>query len=164
MKASISLILLLVSLFTFSQDVEHIKMVAYNKPIVKVEINGKKAYFLIDTGADISVINSGSIEKYGLEEAKVYTNSVRAISFNGHTSQVMKVKNANLVLAENFDHKDFFSMNLNNLRDVIEAKTDIRITGILGADLLLKYHCIIDYSQRQITMVNGRSKKHLASR
>ncbi|MFK7954423.1 MAG: aspartyl protease family protein [Ekhidna sp.] len=164
MKALLTLPLLFISLITISQDVEHIRMVAIDKPIVKVDINGKKAFFLVDTGADISVINSGSIEKYDLEESKIYSNSARAISFNGNTSSVMRVKNAQLTLAENFDHQDFFSMDLSRLIEVIKAKTTIRITGILGADLLLKYHCIIDYNQRQITMVNGRSKRRLASK
>lgn len=163
MKASLLLSLLLCSLFTFGQDVEHIKMVSYNKPIVKVELNGKKAYFLLDTGSDISIINSKDLKKYDLEEMKVYTEGARAISFNGNISSVMKVKSALVSLADNFDHTSFFSMDLSSLSDVIESKTSVRISGILGADLLLKYHCIIDYSQRQITMVNGRTKRRVAS-
>ena len=154
--------MILACFISAGQQVVNIKMKSSSKPIILTEINGKKAYFLVDTGSDISVINSSLLKKYDLEEEKIYNNSRRAIGFDGGQSQVMKVKNANVIISEFFTHESFYSMDLDKIATSIEAKTNIRIAGILGADVLLKYNCTIDYNQRQLTMIHHKSNKKLA--
>ncbi|MEM7299114.1 MAG: retropepsin-like aspartic protease [Bacteroidota bacterium] len=163
MKRLLATLMMLSCLTMLGQEVAHIKMKSMSKPIIQAEINGKKGYFLVDTGADISVINSSLLKKYDLEERKIYGNSRTAVGFNGGRANVMKVKNANVLIGQFFDHKDFYSINLDGVSKSIQAKTNLTIVGIIGADLLMKYNCIIDYNQRHITMVSSRASKRLAS-
>lgn len=157
--------LLMLACFTLmGQEVAHIKMRSLSKPIIQAEINGKKGYFLVDTGSDISIINSSMLKRYDLEEIKAYGDHRRAVGFNGAHTNAMKVKNADVLIGEQFDHNDFYSLNLDRVARGIEAKTNLKIVGIIGADLLLKYNCIIDYNQRHVTMVDSRSNKRLASK
>ncbi|MEO9484302.1 MAG: aspartyl protease family protein [Ekhidna sp.] len=156
--------LFLISISLFSQEVEYIKMKSIKKPIVQADINGKKGYFLVDTGSDISIINTSDLKRYKLEEAKAYGDHRRAIGFNGGKTAVMKVKNARVIFGQKYDHSEFYSLNISEIIRTIEAKTNIKISGIMGSDLLAKYNCIIDYNQRHIILVDSRTKRKLAAR
>lgn len=164
MKALLITLGLIISMALNSQVVEHIKMKSSKKPIVLATVNGQKGYFLVDTGSDISIINSQVLEKYNLEEIKVHGDHKRAIGFNGTQTNVMKIKNVNMLIGDNFDHNQFYSFNLTCIVKSIEAKTNLRITGIIGTDLLMKYNCVIDYSQRHLTLVDGRRSSRLAAK
>ena len=165
MKAlSTTLLLLLFAGSLFSQEVSYIKMKSLKKPIIQAEINGKKGYFLIDTGSEISIINTSDLNRYKLQVAKTYGDHRRAIGFNGQTTAVMKIKNADVVFGDQYDHEEFFSLNISELVRSIEAKTGIKVAGIMGTDLLTKYNCIIDYNQRHIVLVDNRSKRKFAAR
>lgn len=165
MKTPIAILtLLLFSIATFSQQVEYVKMKSNKKPIIQAEINGKKGYFLVDTGSDISVINSSDLKRYKLEAYKTYGNHRRAIGFNGEKTAVMRVKNVEVIFGERFDHNEFYSLDLSEVIKTIEAKTYMRIQGIIGSDLLTKYNCIIDYNQRHIILVDSRTKVKIAIR
>ena len=165
MKAlSTTLLLVFMSLSLLSQEVGYIKMKSYKKPIVQADVNGKKGYFLVDTGAEISVINTADLQRFKLEAAKIYGDHKRAIGFNGETTSVMRIKNAEVTFGELYDHKDFYSLDLANLILSIEAKTGIRIHGIIGTDVLTKYNCVIDYNQRQIVLVTNKTKRKFAAR
>ena len=146
-----------------AQEVGYIKMKSFKKPIVQGEINGKKGYFLVDTGADISVINSTELKRYGLTEKKTYGNR-RAMGFNGAEESVMKVHNIDVMFDDQFDHNTFYSLNLETIVRSINAKTNLKISGILGSDWLMKYNCIIDYNQRRIILVDSHSKKIVAAK
>ncbi|MEO1255577.1 MAG: retropepsin-like aspartic protease [Bacteroidota bacterium] len=159
-----SFIALIISSSCLAQEVGYIKMKSFKKPIVQAEINGKKGYFLVDTGADISIINASDLKKYKLETAKIYGDHKQAIGFNGNKTCVMKVKNAEVRFESEFDHKNFYSFDITSVVRVIEAKTNLKISGILGSDWLMKYNCVIDYSQRRVIMVDSRRKKLVATK
>lgn len=163
MKTTIASLTLLCFISLSAQQVENIRIRSVSKTIIKGELNGKKAFFLVDTGSDLSFINSGQLYKFQLKEKEIYGNSKEAIGFNGETAAIKKVANANLIIGENFAHSSFYSINLNELTKSIEAKTNIKISGIIGADILKKYNCVIDYNQRQVTFLNARSKKRVAN-
>lgn len=164
MKTLLSTVTLLTFLLIEAQEIVHIKMRSISKPIIQAEINGKKGYFLVDTGADISVINSSELERYQLDAVKTYGSHKRAIAYNGNQSNALKVNNANVVIGDQLDHSDFYSLNLDEIAKTIEAKTHLKIVGIIGADLLLKYHCVIDYNQRNVSFVDSKSSKRIVSR
>ncbi len=164
MKALTTFTILLLPLLSIAQEVGYVKMRSFKKPIVQAEINGKKGYFLIDTGADISIINASDLKRYKLEVAKIYGDHKRAMSVNGDKTIVMKIKNAEVQFDNQFNHKDFYSLNIESVIRTIEAKTNLTISGILGSDWLMKYNCVIDYNQRHIILVESRSKKHIAVR
>jgi len=93
---------------------------------------------------------------------KIENRTKRAMGFNGIIVDIRRIKNANIILGENFAHNTFYSLDLGNLSNAIKQKTDYSISGIIGADILIKYHCIIDYNQRQLTFVSKQLNHQLA--
>lgn len=161
---STTLLALIISCYAYGQEVGYVKMKSLKKPIVQANINGKKGFFLVDTGSDISIINTTDLKKYKLEVTKTYGDQRRAIGFNGEKESVLKIKNAEVVFGDRYDHTEFYSLNISELIKTIEAKTNIKINGIMGTDLLTKYNCVIDYNQRQIVLVDSRTKRKFAIR
>lgn len=165
MKTVVTLAALFFSISLTAQFSENIRIKSLSsKPIVQVEINGKKGYFIVDTGSDISIINTTQLRRYDLESKKVYNTDRRAIGINGRTEGVMKIDKVKVDLSESFAHDTFYSLNIDRIATSIEAKTNYRIVGIIGADVLIKYNCIIDYNQRHITLISNRSSKRLAAK
>ena len=143
-----------------SQKPNSLKIHNLSKLIVKASVNGKNGFFLIDTGSSISLLNSSVLKKYKLEENPF--DHRKAIGFNGSRMIIKKVSNGNVVLGETFSHDDFYSMDLSRIADAIFAETGIKIVGIIGADLLIKYKGIIDYNQRYLTLIEKKSKNKTA--
>ena len=165
MKAILISITLTFSFLLHAQHAEHVRIVSLkNKPIVQAKINGKKAYFLIDTGSDISIINASQLERFELTDQKIYHNSRTALGFNGGKAEIKRVKGAQLALTEYATHEMFYSLNLDCLVNSIKRKTNLRIVGIIGADVLIKYHCVIDYEKQQLTILSQRSNKAVAAK
>lgn len=162
MKTALIPFTLLFVITLSAQTVEKIRIQGVDKTIIKGDLNGKKAFFLVDTGSDLSIINSAHLDRFKLKEQEIYGGSREAIGFNGETAAVKKVANANLLIGETLNHSSFYSLDLSKLCKSIEAKTHVTISGIIGADLLKKYNCVIDYQLRQITFLNMRNKKRVA--
>ncbi len=158
MKAISIILVLFLCTWAYGQKVSHIKMQSTTKPIIKTEINGKTAYFLIDTGSSMTIINSSKLEKYDLETLK-FTSRRKAVGFNGNREWMLKVTNAEMRLDGQFSYDDFYSMNLDLIAQSILKETNIKITGIIGTDLLRKHHCIINYNQRRLTIADRKSFK-----
>jgi len=152
MKALLTLLLLAETLAAFSQEQHIVKIKSLqSKPIVEVTLNGMKAYFIIDTGADISVINSAMAEKYGFETVKDYSGYT-AKGITNHDEKFMKVRNA-LVLLDSIQMRtEFFAFDMEHLAKSIEERTTYRVVGIIGADLLMRYGFVIDYGTRMIRL------------
>lgn len=142
------------------QKTNSLKIHNLSKLIIKANINGKKGFFLIDTGASISLINSSVLKKYHLKENPFIHR--KAIGFDGSRMLIKKVSDSNVVLGEEFSHDDFYSMDLSQLANSILAETGIRIVGIIGADLLIKYNGIIDYNRRYLTLASRKTSNSTA--
>lgn len=54
--------------------------------IVEGKVNGKIAYFLIDTGASVGLINYDQRKKYGLQKGKSYAGTI--VGAGGEMSNV----------------------------------------------------------------------------
>jgi hypothetical protein len=152
MKALLILLLLVETLAAYTQEHRVVKIKSLqSKPIVEVTLNGKKAYFIIDTGADISVINAAVAEKYGFETVKDYSGYT-AKGISNHDEKFMKVKNALVLLDSVQMRTEFFAFDMEHLAKSIEERTTYRVVGIIGADLLVRYGFVIDYGTRMLRL------------
>jgi len=63
----IVLSLLLISLiitFSHAQQIDTLIAKYYGKPVIKMTLNGKKTWVLLDTGSEITVLNTRSKDKF----------------------------------------------------------------------------------------------------
>ncbi len=115
-----------------------------------MNINGKPAKFLVDTGASVSLIDMKQEKKYHFSSYENLGSGVMN-SFSGLnklmlTSRIEVKHNQNT-----FKGFKFYAANIDYLHRFLE-KRSIHILGIVGADFLLKNKAIIDYQNRKLIL------------
>ena len=122
-------------------------------PIVSFEHNGKSFNFLIDSGADASVINTSSLVEF--DYIKLEGNrDVYGIDGNPVQVSYVGIK----LYSQNHKFVEAFQvLNVPGL-DNIEQAHNIRVVGILGSAFLKRYGFLIDYKQLK-AYTNGKENK-----
>lgn len=130
-----------------------------NIPVVKLHLGfyGRK-YFIIDTGATFSIIDSTWI--YNHEEIIEYirkTDFIRLQSFSERTSANISYT---IKLPINGVAHEFMMLDIKSLREKINI-TGYDIIGIIGSDFLSKNKYIIDYNKHYIYKPSIKSQDKL---
>jgi hypothetical protein len=164
MKTDFNITLLLLLLFAYmakvqaqNLDFEYIDMVHLDqKPIIAAKINGKKAFLLVDTGSDISLLDEGNADMFVFRIATGKDEIHSAESINGIKKNLRRVKFCTVALGSSEMKNTFFAMDLSKLVGLVRKKSHIKIHGIIGSDLMRKYDFTIDYHTHKV----GFSNKH----
>lgn len=115
-------------------------------PFVEIEINGNKAEFLLDTGANMSYINSSKIGEFGIRvnENAPGVNLTGVGGKGGETSGLHYFK---------ISKNDTINMPNNvNFRTTDLSNIGIKVDGIIGSDYLRKNNALIDYKTNIVTL------------
>ncbi|MBT29280.1 MAG: hypothetical protein CMO01_06425 [Thalassobius sp.] len=133
-----------------SEEYEFIEIVnLVRKPVIKGSINGKDAYFLVDTGSDLSFLNINDKEYFDYDFHKSF-KGLRINGMGGKVYGVKQVSGAKLQLGSQYIYARFLSCDIQHLVDSFEATSNIKINGIIGSDTMINYGFRIDYENRQI--------------
>jgi len=111
------------------------------------------AYWIIDTGASKSVLdinlkafyevtdsdNEDDYQSAGINQGMLET-SVGKMAYLRFGD--LKITNHKLAL-----------IDLTHVNDIYSKYTSYRISGLLGGDILMYYHCKIDYSRKTIQFI-----------
>lgn len=122
-------------------------------PIVSFEQNGKTFNFLLDSGADNSVLDTSSLTK--LNYVKLEGNRcVYGIDSNPVQTSFVGVKlfSRNHRFIEVFQVFDVYALKK------IADEHNIEVVGVLGSAFLRKYGFLIDYKQLK-AYTNGKEDK-----
>lgn len=123
--------------FSFKEGMDKIGL-----PIISLNQNGNTYNFLLDTGAEFSVLNTTTIENIAYTE----------IQATGEIYGVSGEKTSTSYVAAGFSYKNtsFLEMfqvcNVAGL-DFINEEYKIVIVGILGSSFLSKYKFLVDFKQ-----------------
>jgi|GEM_PF-1715771 len=112
-------------------------------PIVECTLNSKKAYFLIDTGSTITVLDLSQKKGYGFFTHKRLSKEL--YGFGGKHLGVWSVLDVNLKIGGRFVATPFLGVSLSQLKESISKRTGYTITGIIGSDVIRDYGIIIDF-------------------
>ncbi len=127
------------------------------KPIVKVTLNGKAAYFLLDTGSDINIVNSSDAGKYDFAVYKInYGNRGSIATVNGTERDFGHAYNIHIMIGGRHIPCGVVSMDISSIVKSVRKKTGISIAGIIGSDTMKSYHFIIDYENEVIAIKLGK--------
>ena len=124
------------------------KILSTNHIIIDAAINDVDGKFLIDTGASNSCIDLNKSEKFKLNYGK---SDEQASSATNEIKETY-ISKKNSLLIDEYSINDF-NIILFNMKHVIESlfeKDEIEIDGIIGADILIKYNCSIDYKKNML--------------
>ena len=105
-----------------------IKSESEKRLIVEGQVNGKSAYFLIDTGASVGLIDKEKKKKYGLKEGFRYHGTLI-----GAGGEIKDVKHCDtFVELEGKTIPQFLLADISNVVKSIKRETDIEILGIIS--------------------------------
>ena len=105
-----------------------IKSESEKRLIVEGQVNGKSAYFLIDTGASVGLIDKEKKKKYGLKEGFRYHGTLI-----GAGGEIKDVKHCDtFVELEGKTIPQFLLADISNVVKSIKRETAIEILGVIS--------------------------------
>lgn len=118
--------------------------------------DGKKIFWIVDTGASKTVFDSsledyyklveaGSHEQYQSAGISVGMVETRVGSIDKMKMGKLKIKNLKVAL-----------IDLSHVNEIYRKYRDIQIAGLLGSDIMKAYGCIIDYQQATIAFMKKK--------
>lgn len=104
------------------------KSLSDKRLIIEAEVNGKKGFFLIDTGASVGLIAEDKIKKFDIVRGRKYPGSL--VGAGGEMEDVYYCNT--LVRFGGKDIPQFLITDISGVRNSIERETGIEILGIIG--------------------------------
>ena len=126
------------------------KVLSTNHIIIDAKVNNVDGKFLIDTGASNSCIDLNKSDKFKLNYGK---SDEQASSATDEIKDTY-ISKKNLLLIDKYYIHDF-DIILFNMEHVIKSlldKDEIKIDGIIGADILIKHNCSVDYEENKLVI------------
>jgi hypothetical protein len=120
--------------------------------LVKAKVNGKTVTLLIDTGASKTVFDKGRILRFAEEESfltlEKLSTGLGTTMMETQSTVLKKFQIGKLQIA-NFET---IVIDLSHV-NITYAKLDLpAIDGVLGSDLMVKHHAIIDYKKKEMKL------------
>ena len=104
------------------------KSLSDKRLIIEAEVNGKKGFFLIDTGASVGLIAEDKVKKFDIVRGRKYPGSL--VGAGGEMEDVYYCNT--LVRFGGKDIPQFLISDISGVRNSIERETGIEILGIIG--------------------------------
>jgi hypothetical protein len=118
-------------------------------PVIEGKINGKRAYFIIDTGASCSILNQSVSERFGFKS--YVRDDVHVMALEGKA----KMNHAFNCLVEvgplRLSNVIFRTKCMDSFVSVIREQENIEIAGIIGSDIFNRYGIAINFKSNMIT-------------
>lgn len=119
--------------------------------MVKAELNGVEGYFVLDTGASISILSQRYLKVYGVELGHKLDN-VGIVGYGGQTIGVYSVGDYSLKLGGIELTSDFVTRKMPVVVNSLEAATGRRIVGIIGMDNIENAGISLDYNTNTVKL------------
>lgn len=163
MKLTTTLTIGLLILINFTALAQHPKILEIvnlkTKPIVKGLLNGKMAYFLLDTGSDLTILNTKSAKKYGFKIIQGRSRAMMIEGLGGSHRDFKRATGLKLFMDESLIYTHFFAFDLTNIINSLHTHTHMKIVGIIGSDVMRKYGFKIDYGNKLVSFTSVEYNK-----
>lgn len=120
-----------------------------SRPLVEVEINGKKAVMLVDTGSSTGLIDINQMDEYGF--SLMAKTDMMISTIGGKRCESYRVRDL-WVRLEGIAIYQFLATDISIISESIHKKTGYRISGIIGYDQIKNAEIKIDANNNQITI------------
>lgn len=125
-----------------------------NKPLISVRINGQSAYFLVDTGSDISLLFAEFQESFGFQTNHGVPSGLKSITgVQGKSVALQRTYNARVEAEGCFFPIRFPALEGGRYLQVVKKNSELQIVGIIGVDLMRQLKVQIDYSNNKVGLV-----------
>lgn len=118
-------------------------------PVIEGRINGKQAYFIVDTGASCSILNESRSQQFGFTFKN--RNAADLVTGLGGEAVISLVYNCQIELGPlKIRSITFHAKPIDYLTRLIHNNEKIDVAGIIGSDILNRYDIIIDFGANAI--------------
>lgn len=120
-----------------------------SRPLVEVEINGRPAVMLVDTGSSTGLIDINQMDDYGF--SLMAKTDMAISSIGGKRCESYRVRDL-WVRLEGIALYQFLATDISLIAESIHKETGYRISGIIGYDQIKNAEIKIDASDNLITI------------
>jgi hypothetical protein len=118
-------------------------------PVIEGKINGRPAYFIVDTGASCSILNESRSGHFGFTFKS--RNAADLVTGLGGEAMISLAYNCQIELGPLKIRSITFRTKPNDyLTQLIRQNEKIDVAGIIGADVLKRYNIRIDFGANTI--------------
>jgi len=115
---------------------------------VPVILNGIECSFLVDCGSEVSVLATSQAETFHYHV--VSGEDTQNTDWSGKPINLSYVSGVTAKLGGITLKNCFRAADLDNLLATVSRRTGKNVVGIIGADVLSRYHLVIDFSNHTI--------------
>ena len=119
---------------------------SYIRPIIKGKVGDKEAYFLLDTGTNLALIDSTQTYEYNLEKGIEFSGNIIGTGGLGTKAYYCNTP----VLIRDKSIKGFLLYDLNQIRNSIQRETGINILGIISYPQMKELGIVLNPSKNEI--------------
>lgn len=137
-----------------AQTVVELDMMSQDdKPLVSARINGQTAYFLMDTGSDISLLFAEFKDAFGFQTHSLSPAGMKSLTaVQGSSMSLQRTYNARVQAEGCYFPIKFPALEGGRYLEVVEKNTALTIVGIIGVDMMKQLKVQIDYSRNKVAM------------
>ena len=152
MNAKISIIIcLILAGCTPARDLGYAEIDSSCGPcLIAGEINGKKTYFVLDTGAAVTTLDLGQSRDFGFS---FRDTDLEICGFNSDVGEMKRVVGIESIKINGHDidlRDTIYGNNMAKLTRYIESCTRKRIGGIIGVPIIKKCGLVIDVMNNKL--------------
>ena len=116
-------------------------------PIIKMKVNGKTAYFGLDTGSEVNILHSRWKDKLSLPKAPK-ESSVLGLDGQSYSTETIELEGLQLGDAA-FEKMSFVLIDLSNIE---HTAAGIRLDGILGFPFFHSNKISLNFASRKLSL------------
>ena len=119
-------------------------------PVIRMTCAGKEMNFLVDSGSNVSHIDSAIFKKLKRSDYDIVCeNIVETHTSGGKVIDRSKIIKAELQYNRQVMYEDFYVMDLSIMKESFK-KDNVEVSGVLGVTFLKNYEYLIDFQNNMI--------------
>ena len=119
---------------------------SYIRPIIKGKVGDKEAYFLLDTGSNLAILDSSQTSEYKLQQDIQFPGNVIGLTGNPIPTYYC----TSIVTIGDKILDGFILSDLSSIRNSIQRETDINILGIISYPQMKELGIVLNPSKNEI--------------
>lgn len=121
-------------------------------PVIKAMLNDKIAWFIVDTGASITLLNETEAKYFGFSMNN--NPRIKKTELSGFSDQLVLAQTSicRMQIGQlKILQRVYRAVGMNSLFITIEDNEKLKIGGIIGSDILARYGMNVSYETRTIS-------------
>ncbi len=133
------------------------------KPIIEVQLNGKIAYFLLDSGSEITLLHAESAEEYDFQLLNYVPGGIQKVVGLGTVSDHLYGAGKVRMNIGNLRIRSLYvATDLSNVIKTVRYNTRYKLTGIIGSDVMKKYGFLLDYQNQKLLINHSQQSERMS--